>query len=111
MTAVELTSFRAMKVWWSFLWRTWVFMIPVSLLLVIIMAIGFFAFGGSAILHGAPPNPSAISPAFAVIIGLMYLVFIPATLAIQIIALKLALRVRWADFYFVAVSSEPPLSQ
>lgn len=105
MQPVELTFLRALKVWWSFLWRTWVFMIPVSIVVSVVMFLIIFLTGGLASFR----NPQAGHPVLGLgLIMLIYLLFIPAMLVVQVYTLKLALKVKWSDFQLVPVGPGTP---
>lgn len=103
MPALELTLARATKIWWSFLWRTWVLLIVPWLLLVATMFRTFSAYmtppprGATIVAHSAPHLPGWVMPVFLVVF-----------FVIQILALRWALSVRWSDFRLQAVSNDGP---
>ncbi len=105
MQQVELTMTRSLKVFWSFIWRTWVFIIPVSIAIVILTALAIFLTGGFTAMRTGKMDPNSLGGMGLGLMALVYLVFIPAMFAVQTYAMKLALGVRWSDFRLVAVTS------
>jgi hypothetical protein len=116
MQPVELTYMRALKVWWSFLWRTWLMMIPITFGVVVLMLVVLWLTGGFEAFR----HPEAGKAPFGLgVMALMYLVIFPTMLLLQAFTMKLALKVKWSDFQLVAVgqapaptahSSQPPLA-
>ena len=98
MPALELTFSRVVKVWWSFIWRTWVLLIVPWLLLVGAMFRTFSLYvtppprGAPFVAHAVPHLPPWLVPTFILI-----------ALVIQIFALRWALKARWSDFRLQAV--------
>jgi hypothetical protein len=102
MQQVELTMGRTLKIFWSFIWRAWVLMIPTMIVVFIIAALGFFLTGGISAMRNGNMDPKSMGTG---LFAAMYLIFIPLMFAIQTYAMKLALNVRWSDFRLVAVAS------
>ena len=105
MQQVEITMTRSLKILWSFIWRTWVVLIPVTIGMVIIAGLVFFLTGGITSMRHGKMDPNALGGMGIIFMALVYLVFIPLMLGVQAYALKLALGVRWSDFHLVAVAS------
>lgn len=106
MQPVELTYMRALKVWWSFLWRTWLLMIPVMIVSVLVMFLIFWLTGSFEAFR----NPEAGKAPFGLgAMALMYAVFLPLMLLLQAFTMQLALKVKWSDFQLVPVGQAPSL--
>lgn len=105
MNEVEITFLRALKVWWSWIWRTWVFMMVIYFAVLVIGLILYFAFRSSF----ASSNPSEYGWMLYVGIGLGYLILIPGLIILQIYILQLALKVQWSDFRLVAIAVPRPV--
>lgn len=100
MPALEVTFARAIKIWWSFLWRSWVLAIVPWLLLVGVMYRSFSTFmtppprGGAVVVHNAPHLSHWLVPISMLIFA-----------ALQVIALRWTFKeARWSDFRIQAVS-------
>lgn len=105
MPVLEVTLARAAKIWWSILWRTWVLLIIPWTALVAVM---FRAFSR----YMTPPPPGAPAAAFGAshvphLPRWLWLLSMIIFIAIQIFALRWALKARWSDFRLQAVSEAP----
>jgi hypothetical protein len=100
MDAIEMTFMRAMKVWWSFVWRGIVLWLPVGL----VMAAYMFW------IMPFPKHPGPLSPDQAkIMMGRMFIVWVVmvvAMIVVQTFAMRWMLKTRWSDFKLVATPNE-----
>ena len=91
---MELTFKQAMKVWWSFVWRS-------SLLGVVTAPVLYLPFFIILYFLGAYDNkPSMTNTTLLIpIIFVFWLSAVTLLLAVQVISMKWALKVKWADFH------------
>jgi hypothetical protein len=95
---VEMTFGRALKVWWSYAWRTFVLLFPVMMVAMPLMFV--------LMPHphpGEKPDPSQIRaamPRFFVI----WLVMMAANVLVQVQAMRWMLRTKWSDFRLAATN-------
>jgi hypothetical protein len=98
MQTVEITFARAVKVWWSFVWRSAVLGIPVAFVALPLM---FFVFP-----H--PPPGGRLSPAdFQSLAGkffFVWLIIMVASILVHIQAMRWMLRTKWSDFRLTATN-------
>jgi hypothetical protein len=98
MNKIDLTLRQTGKIWWSFMWRGWVLMMPVMIIMTI---------AGRFLIPfpnpGEPPQPPDIKqmPIFFMVWLAMMVLF----LLTQIFALRWALKTKWSDFRIVPVSA------
>jgi hypothetical protein len=99
MKKIDLTAGQAAKIFWSFIWRGWVLMLPIMILMTIVVRTLI-----PLPKPGDPPQPPDIKqmPLFFVAWAIMMAIF----LASQIFALRWALKAKWSDFRIIAVSPE-----
>jgi hypothetical protein len=99
---IELSIVQTLKILWSFLWRGWVLIMPV----LILMAFAFH-FIIPFPKPGEPPQPPDIKqlPIFFLVWIIMMAIFLVS----QLFALRWALKTKWSDFRIVAVSASPKL--
>jgi hypothetical protein len=105
MNEMTITFGRALKIWWSVMWRGFVLMIPVSIALMIV---GFAMFPTGTLLRADSFSPLEMMG----ILGRMSLLWTIASVVVQVLAIKWALKTRWSDFHLVpqpndAVRSPP----
>jgi hypothetical protein len=97
---LEITYFRSLKIWWSFIWRTTVLSIPV----MIVMPIALFFFklfpSSEEMMMGAAMGemPPVFAKFFMVWLLTMFLM-----ISIQTFAIRWMLKTGWSDFRLVAV--------
>jgi hypothetical protein len=94
MQSVEITFGRALKVWWSYVWRAMVLTIPVYFVLLAFMV----SFMLPSMSHpGTKPDPAQ----FQAMMGkfsFVWLVMMVASLLVQILAMRWMLKTKWSDF-------------
>ena len=99
MNEMTITFGRALKIWWSLMWRGFVLMIPVSIALVIV---GYSMFPTGTLLRAASFSPLEMMA----VLGRMSLLWTIASVVVQVLAIKWALRTRWSDFHLVPRSND-----
>jgi hypothetical protein len=100
VNAIEITLEMAVKVWWSYVWRAFVLLVPVMIVAMILMFSIFpFPTPGHA---GAPLQPAQI-PALMRKLSLVWLFMMSLSVLLHILAVKWMLKTRWSDFRLVAV--------
>lgn len=98
MNKIELTIGQAGKILWSFIWRGWVLMMPVMIMMTIAVRV-LIPFPKP----GEPSQPPDIKqmPIFFMAWVMMMIIFLFS----QIFALRWALKAKWSNFRIVAVSA------
>ena len=102
MQPVDVTFLRALKIWWSYTWRTMVLWLPLGLGL----PIGIIMFW--AMPHRLPAllaGPRAEYLKYAV-----WPLFIAPIVILQIYAIRWTLKARWSDFRLLAVTEDQAAS-
>ena len=90
---MEVTYSRDLKIWWGYVWRMMISMLPVMILVPIIM---FFL--GIIPKPGDPPfDPSRNAEIFAKM-SAIWIVMMVLGVAVQVFAMKWMLGTRWSDF-------------
>jgi len=98
---IQVTYGRALKIWWSYLWRAFVLLIPVSILVLPLMlwVIPFPKPG-----HPTPQmQPNQIAP----MLGKMFLIWLlmmALNVLLQVQAMRWMLKTTWRDFRLKVVS-------
>jgi hypothetical protein len=104
MNSVEITFKRSIKIWWSFVWRAWIIMLPFAFLLIPLM---YWLMPYPKI--GEPPMP--IKPeqmtGFIIKFFFIWLTMVVGMIILQSLAMKWMLKTKWSDFRLVAIDSEP----
>jgi hypothetical protein len=95
MDQVEITLQRALKIWWSFTWRSMLLFLAVMVPLEIILFVFLF--------RNFPPHGQQPGPGRAVKYGLLMLVAWPALMAVMIALQAQGMRwmlksAQWSDF-------------
>ena len=105
---VKITFKRALKVWWSYIWRSMVVMFPALPIVPIFM----FATGLMPIPKPGtqPINPADI-PGFFSKLAVIWLVMMVVTVCAQSLAMMWMLRTKWSDFRLVAVPPQDVISK
>ncbi len=106
MTKIEITLPRALKIWWSFVWRAWVLLIP--LMMVFIPVMKFI----QPFQAGVPMNPANM-PGFMGKFFLIWYVMMVGGILLQVVAIKWMIKTKWSDFELVALArpdAKAPLS-
>jgi hypothetical protein len=108
MQPVELTLPRTIKIWWSITWRTCVISVIPWLVLVAVMfrRISTYMRPGPVVAGNVPQAPFVPfafhhSPGSGL---LGWLVSMLVLIAIQVLAIRWALKTRWSDFRLQALS-------
>ncbi len=99
MSTVEITFARALKIWWSYVWRSCVLMLPVMVVLDIVM---FFVIPFPQ--PGQPPSEQL--PEFAVRGLLIWLPGMIAYVLLQAQAMRWMLKTRWSAFRIEVIAEE-----
>jgi hypothetical protein len=95
MDSTDLTLGQSLKVWWSFIWRTWVLTLAIGLPLQLLMMFTF--------LKDFPPVNSHPDPATLAHAGKSLVLYVPITIALTLLIQAQAMRwmlrkARWSDF-------------
>jgi hypothetical protein len=115
MTSLPLTFGRALKVWWSYMWRGMLLTIPLMVLVQLPAMFFLFRQFQSAFQPGQPIDPRAAFSGFRYFFAL-WIVMAVSMVLVHTQALRWALRTRWADFRLIAVDPSesvggaPPIS-
>lgn len=102
MNQIELSLVQTLKILWSFLWRVWVLMMPLMILMAVVFPL-IIQFPKP----GEPPHPPDIKQ--IPILFLVWVIMMAIFLVLQLFALRWALKTKWSDFRIVAVSSSPKI--
>jgi hypothetical protein len=103
MATIEVTFGRALKIWWSFLWRATVLMIPVMVVAMII-SIAIFPFpkpGQPAATLQPDQLPAMMGKAF-----FLWLFMMSFNIAMQVQAIRWMLKTKWRGFRLQVVSDD-----
>jgi hypothetical protein len=103
MTDVNTVTYgRALKIWWSYIWRAIVLMIPVMMVAMII-TVWFFPFPkpGDATVVRPDQIPGLMGKAFVLWLFLMVL-----NIAAQVQAIRWMLKTKWSNFRLQVVSGD-----
>jgi hypothetical protein len=103
LNAIEITYGRALKIWWSYIWRAIVMMIPV-LIIAMIISISILPFpkpGQPAPLLQPDQVPGMIGKTFA-----LWLFMMALNIAVQVQAMRWMLKTKWSGFRLQAVADE-----
>ena len=101
MATVEITFERALRIWWSYTWRTIVLLAPIVILMLYVLPAAPVA--GP---EGAAPAASADPMAESQVNPLLLIVILVVNIAMQVQALRWMLKTKWRDFRLQAVSNE-----
>ena len=97
---VKITFTKALKVWWSYIWRSMVVMFPALPIVPIFM----FATGLMPIPKpGMPPVNLADIPGFFSKMAVIWVVMMVVAVCAQSLAMMWMLRTKWSDFKLIAV--------
>jgi hypothetical protein len=100
---VAITFARGVKIWWSYMWRALVLIIPLTIVLVpVVMYI---------VPHpasGAPVTPDQLHGALSTLRPIWLLTLIVNVL-LQVQAMRWMLKTRWSDFRLVTVGDAQQL--
>jgi hypothetical protein len=97
---IEITFLRAAKVWWSFIWRAWILMLPLGLLFFPLMYLVV------TIPHPGSPPPALRPdqmPGFIAKFFVLWIVMMGGMVCVQTLAIRWMLKTKWSDFKLVAV--------
>lgn len=103
MKTIELNLKQSCKLLWSFLWRSWVLMIPVMLISWLCMFLFLFK-GFHFPQPGQPPQPPDIKAFPVMFLIWAFMMIVGVTL--QALAMKWALNAKWSDFKILVVSKK-----
>ena len=101
---VDISWFRAFKIWWSYSWRAFV----LCLLVLIPVEIVMFAYMKSHLLPGpgAPHDPTA-ALGVARMMAVVWPIVMAVMIALQAQAMRWTLnKARWSDFRIAVMPSE-----
>jgi uncharacterized membrane protein len=101
VNGIDVTFGRAMKIWWSYVWRAILLMLPVMIVaMVIAISILPFPKAGQPVPTFRPEQiPGMTSKMFG--LWLFMMVFY---IAAQVQAMRWMLKTKWSDFRLQAVS-------
>ena len=98
MNGTDVTFGRALKIWWSYVWRAILLMLPVMVVAMLIIV---------AILPlpkaGEVPRPDQIPGLASKMFGL-WLFMMVFYIAAQVQAMRWMLKTKWSDFRLQAIS-------
>lgn len=100
MPGIQVTYPRAIKIWWSFAWRSFVLLTPAMFAMAIAMFL-VFPFPKP----GEPISPDQ-APAFALRGFAIWIVAMAANVLLQVQAMRWMLKTRWSDFRLQAISED-----
>jgi uncharacterized membrane protein len=101
VSATDVTFGRALKIWWSFVWRAMVLMLPVMIVAMVI-AVSILPFPKAG--QPAPVlRPDQIPGMTGKMFGL-WLFMMVFYIAAQVQAVRWMLKTKWSDFRSQAVS-------
>lgn len=103
MADIEITYGRALKVWWSYLWRAFVLFMPASLLILPLM---FWIVPFPTLGQPTPQIEPAQLPAMMGKMFLVWLVIMALSVLLQVQAMRWMLKTRWREFRLKAVDGE-----
>lgn len=90
---MKITVLRATKIWWGYIWRSWLLMLPVAVLVP--LTLNFFGMVPTA---GQPAmNPDAI-PFFAAKATILWILSAIGMCAGQVVAIRWLMKTKWSDF-------------
>lgn len=95
MNRIELTMVQALKILWSFFWRSWILMMPIMIL--VMFALRFIL---SFPKPGEPPDLKQMP-----LIFVMWAAMMIVSVVSQGFALRWALKARWSDFRIISVKA------
>lgn len=98
MNQIDLTIKQTLKILWSFLWRGWLLMMPIMVLMLVAMR-----FMIPFPKPGEPPMPPDLKQMQFLFFG--WLVMMGLWVVSQGFALRWALKTKWSDFRIVAVAT------
>jgi len=101
MKQIELSLWQALKILWSFLWRSWVVIMPVVICVFIPASIILRRFGAES---GGGKFFSMMLMIFVV-----WPVMMVISIAAQTFAMRWALKTKWSDFRLIAIA--PPMGE
>lgn len=95
MADVSITSGRAFKIWWSYLWRAFVLFIPASVLILPLMfwILPFPTLGQPTPQIQPAQLPAMMGKMFGVWLDMMVL-----NVLLQVQAMRWMLKTQWRDF-------------
>jgi hypothetical protein len=104
MNSLEINGRRALSIWWSFIWRSWLCTLPICFVGLALMR----SLIPMPLPHkpGEPPHP--FSPAdmpshYGAKFGLLWVFMMGGMIICQTLAMRWALKTKWSDFKLVAV--------
>jgi hypothetical protein len=100
MSDINITFGRALKIWWSYVWRAVILLIPI-LVITMIIAVSLFPFpkSGDVTLLRPDQIPGFIGKGFV-----LWLFMMALNIVVQVLAMRWMLKTRWSDFRLQAVS-------
>ena len=106
MRSLEITIRRALKMWWSFVWRAWVLTMPLA-----VVALPVMHWLMPIPKPGEPPvNPVQV-PHFFAKFFILWLFLMLGMAFMQALAMRWALKTKWSDFKLIATPSDPEQGQ
>ena len=97
---MEVTYSRALKIWWSYVWRMAVSMLPV----MILMPLTMFLLGIIPKPGDPPFDPSRNGEIFAKM-SVLWVFMMTIGIAVQVFAMRWMLRTNWSDFKLQVVET------
>ena len=107
MNSTDVTYGRALKIWWSYAWRTVVLLLPVMFLTMIIM----FSVMSSIMPFpkpGEPPTPIHPDQVAGMMgkMSFLWLVMMALNITAQVLAMRWMLKTKWSNFRLQVVSDD-----
>lgn len=106
-----MTFTQALKVWWSYSWRASILLIPLWTIMLVWLLLGLVSAFQEMQLSGQGLGNLNIGQALRLLSGgtTVSILFMVATAAVQVFAMRWTLNSRWADFRLKAVPPDAEL--
>jgi hypothetical protein len=103
VNGTDVTYGKALKIWWSYAWRTFVLLVPVMVISMIIMF--------SIMPFPKPGQPAAMlrpdqDPGLMGKMSGLWILMMTLNILAQVQAMRWMLKTKWSDFRLQAVSDD-----
>jgi len=95
---MEITFLRAIKIWWSFVWRAWILSLA---LMIVLFPLMFWL-----LPIPKPGEPPAQLPGFFGKFFVIWIVMMVGMVSLHAFSIRWMLKTKWSDFKLVAVPPE-----